>query len=502
MSAIQYKNTKSRSLTASGIFLLAFVSLISGHLLLKEYMPIPALGAIGFTAIFSIYFYVLFIRNDFFGYILLVYICSHFSYADNQGGIWNLMTFGMLVIYLGYGSKRELFRHIDLTMLSLLFIFVIWNVLGWGLNNPMPILPRLLGIATFFGFILMFNFSSNIIITKEHLRLFLTVTFFMLLYQTIVAINQRYQLVNWNTPLIGAYSKDIGAITYGTTNAKGTLRHSELFGEYAALMVCLLLPLLSSSFTQKVIRININQIVLMIFLSLACIMLTSTRSAALLVVFVIFSYFIVFSTRMFASIDRVGRQLRVILIVFLLTPIIGIYIGIDSIEEDFTELENVDFSVENVISGKAINRGPLTEFAIKRIHSESWLIGNGFGTPRANLWAWIGTDPEKLITYMADYHNMYLSLPMLYGWVGSIAFLLMIFITFFRVFNISLRYRNRKSYLLPIALGFTMFWFVFLVDQYKISILRNPNYHMMFWIWLGLTNAIVKTIRIKKIENC
>jgi len=43
--------------------------------------------------------------------------------------------------------------------------------------------------------------------------------------------------------------------------------------------------------------------------------------------------------------------------------------------------------------------------------------------------------------------------------------------------------------------GFSLFWFVFLVDEYKISILRNPNYHMLFWIWLGLSNALLKTIR-------
>jgi hypothetical protein len=89
---------------------------------------------------------------------------------------------------------------------------------------------------------------------------------------------------------------------------------------------------------------------------------------------------------------------------------------------------------------------------------------------------------------------------MVYGWIGSFAFLSMVVITAVRLFRVSWKYRKRESFLMVLAVGFTMFWFIFLVDQYKISILRAPNYHMMFWIWLGLSNAVVKTIRYEKQE--
>jgi hypothetical protein len=83
---------------------------------------------------------------------------------------------------------------------------------------------------------------------------------------------------------------------------------------------------------------------------------------------------------------------------------------------------------------------------------------------------------------------------MIYGWIGSVAFLSMILLTGYRLATTALRHRKRKSYLVVLTAALAIFWFVFLADQYKISILRNPAYQMMFWIWLGLSNALLKTI--------
>jgi hypothetical protein len=121
--------------------------------------------------------------------------------------------------------------------------------------------------------------------------------------------------------------------------------------------------------------------------------------------------------------------------------------------------------------------------------------------PRSNRWAWFGVDPEKREAGVSDFHSLYMSLPMVYGWIGSFAFLSIIVVIAFRLFRVSLKYRKRKSFLVVLAVGFSMFWFIFLVDQYKISILRNTNYQMIFWIWLGLSNAVFKTIRNEKRET-
>ena len=495
---------RSRPLTVTGILAASFLAQLAGHFLLKQYVPDAAVGGgISSLLIAIIFSYVLFVRRDIFGFILVVYICSHFSYGDSHGGVFNVTAFVVLAFYLAANRLSDGFPQRDNVMFILLGVFILWNVLGWAMNNPVPMLPMLLGIAAFFGYILMFYLASNVVITKERFRLFLIVTFFMVLYQFIVALNQRYDLVSWNTPFIGEYMELGKSIDYAARDAptSGTLRHFELFGEYGILLVSLLVPLLSSSFTQKDLRFGINRIVVMIFICLSFPMITSNRAAAILSVMAITFYYLVLPTRIFTSIDRFGRQIRVIVVVGLLVPIVGTYIGLKQLEEDFATLSSKKITVASVISGESINRGSLTSAGLHRINQDSWWVGNGYGVPRSNRWAWFGVDPEKQVISFEDYHSLYLSLPMLYGWIGSLAFLAMIVITASRLLGVSLRYRNRKSFLIVLAVGFTMFFGIFLIDEYKISILRNPNYHMLFWIWLGLANSVIKTIRYEKFEQ-
>ena len=486
-----------RSLTATAILSLAFLALVSGHLLLKSYMPNPAFAGIGLVLVSIIYYYVLFVRRDTFGFLLVVFVCSYFLYAHNQGGLWNLLTFGMLTIHMVTGQRKEGFSRPDYVMTALLGIFILWNVLGWAAKNPISIVPKMEGVAAFFGFILMFRLSSNIVITKERARRLLLIIAFMILYQLLVQINQRYYILHWNTPLLGGYGETGTLLTYGTTNAWGTLVDFELVAEYAALMVCLLIPLLSSSLTQRELKVGSNLIVVMIFTCLATILLATNRSATILVALAITLYYFVLPMRLFSAVDRVARQFRLVLVLGILLPVIGTYIGLHTLENKFSLISSEKFSVQGVISGKDINRGGLVDMGLDRLGKESWFIGNGFGVIRSNQWAWFGVDPKDSAPSLNDFHSLYLSLPELYGWVGAMAFLSMIVVTWFRSMGAALRNRNRKSYLVVFALGFSMFWFVFLANEYKISILRNPSYHMLFWIWLGLTNSVVKTIRFQ-----
>jgi O-antigen ligase len=458
-------------------------------------MPNPAVGALGFVIVGLIFYYVLIQRKDQFGFIILVYCCSMFSFADNQGGLWNLMSFGMILLYLFIAPRRERFKQPDFSMMALIIILLLWNLGGWVINNPMPITPRLFGISAFLGFLLMFHITSNVRMTPERWRLFLMATLVLLAYQVLIALNQRYAILNWNTPLLGSYQEGVGRITYGSTNAQGTLRNSELLGEYGVLMLALALPLLSSSTVDKVMKLPVSRIVVIILLSLACILLTSTRAAALLAFVVVAFYYVIFLLRPFAVLDRVSRQLRIIIFVLALVPLVGIYIGTTSLQEDFSDLASVEFDMEGVLTGEQLNRGNLFTIAFERLSKESWIFGYGFGSLRSNQWAWFGHDPQTLQRSVAGFHNLYVGLPMLFGWAGAIAFVFIIIITWFRCVKVTFAFRRSKNYLIVITGAFAMFWFIFLVDQYKISMLRNPNYFMVFWIWLGLANAAVRTMR-------
>jgi len=489
---------KKPFLSTIGILFAAALCLLAGHLVLKEYMPFAAVGAIGFIAVAWVLYYVLFVRGDSFGFILVIFISSHFSYADNQGGLWNLMSFALILGYILTRRTRESFRRQDITLNIVLLVFVISNVAGWAFNNPMPILPRLLGAASFFGYLLMFRLVMDIRLSEKRTQQFLTITGLMLLYTVAVGLNQRYAFVNINTPLLGAYSAGHGAITYGSTNAQGTFRNSELFGEYSVLNLALFIPFLCTSITQRILKIRLTTIIGIILLCIVGVLITSTRSAAILSVFTTLVYLFVFLPRPMRAIDASRRQFIMFAVGALFIVVAGSIVGLGSLDEDLSTLADRHFSVKNIISGKSINRGPLVEMALNRIESESWALGFGYGVSRSNLWAWIGQDPARLDSTIAGYHNLYLSLPMIYGWTGSLAFLLLILITATRLVLTAWKYRREKTYLPVIALGFSVFWMIFIIDQYKISVLRNPNYHMLFWIWLGLSNAIVNTLKYRK----
>lgn len=489
--------THGRSLSASGILAVSLLALSCGHLLLKYYMPNPAFGGFGFVLVGLIFYYLLFVRRDLFGFILVVYICSDFTFGNNQGGLWNLMTFGISAAYLLAGPRRERFPRPDRPMMILLGILILWNVLGWVVRNPMPVVPELQGIAEFLGFVLMFHLASNVTITKERARLFLVVTSTLIFYQLLVMLNQRYPFIRWNTPLLGSYTAMGSVLSHRIVPSLGTFRHAELGSEYGALQVSLLVPLLSSSLSQRELRFGSNRIVALIMACLFFMILTDNRSGMVLFALAVTAYFLVLPMRLFTAIDRVGRQFRLVMVAAVLIPMIGAYFGLSGLEHRFQSLAGEKVSIGRIVSGKDINRGALVTKALRRIDGRSWLIGYGSGIPRSNVWALLGVDPSRQ-GVSAGFHSLYLSLPELFGWVGSLAFVAMIVVTWTRSARVSLKYRKRKTFLIVLSVGFTMFWGVFLTNEYKISMMRIPNYEMLFWIWLGLSNSVIKTIRYEQ----
>lgn len=480
----------------ASILIVTAVCLVVGHLLLKEYMFNPAVGALGFLILFAILFIVLVLKNQIFAYVMIIYSASHFAFAENQGGLWNLLCFGLLPIYLLRSNKRERITRSDVTMEILVVILVMANVLGWILKNPMPKEDIGLGAAVFLSYILMFRIVSNLPLTGDRLRVFLLVITVMIMWEVLVGINQRYGLFNFNTPLIGAYSKDSGSIAVGHISyaALGTMKHSELYGEYCALIIALAIPFLCASTTQKVLRIRKSICYLLCVLCLSGVLLSFSRSAAILTTVVCFVYLIGLLSRPVTAIDSYSRQIKFILFAALFLSTAGAAVGLGSLTEKMEQLSGTKFTLESVASGKALNRGNLFPMAFERMAKESWIIGFGHGVFQSNRWAWFGGDFERLKYAAADYHNLYVSLPMLYGWAGSVAFLLLIIVTATRVVLAVFRYHRKESYLTVFLTGLAVFWFIFLADQYKISILRNSGYSMMFWIWLGLSNAAVKTL--------
>jgi len=139
----------------------------------------------------------------------------------------------------------------------------------------------------------------------------------------------------------------------------------------------------------------------------------------------------------------------------------------------------------NIITGEGTARELAFSYFWKRFPEENWIIGYGFGVPKSNRIAWF-KDPE---TPRADYHSLYLSLIMLYGYIGSIVYILIILVTIIRLY----RLLKAKHTQVPYRLAATAFFLVLvflLINEYKVSLLRMPHYHLLTWLWLGFSNAL------------
>ena len=162
----------------------AFICLLVGHLVLKTLVPSVAVNVLGLMLLGVILFHILHNRRDVFGFILITFICSHFGYADNQGGVFNLLAFALLSFYLLRFNIHETGKQ-DLTLKILLWVLIVSNVLGWIMVNPEPVGSRLLGAMSFCGYLLMFYVASNIALTKIRLGQLLTIIGVVVAYNFI-----------------------------------------------------------------------------------------------------------------------------------------------------------------------------------------------------------------------------------------------------------------------------------------------------------------------------
>lgn len=490
----------SRPFSVRQIIFYGVLCLLFGHLLLKDFMPNPLVGAVGFLILVSVLFYVIFVKQDIFGFILIIFLCSHFNYANIQGGLWNLITVGMIIVYYLISRPKNVFNEKDSLIRLLVGIFVISNLAGYLFKNQiMPPISQLLGAATLFSYVLMFKLVSNMVMTPERVKKFILVMGVAIFCMFVAALNQQNAFVSFNTPLLGGYSAGSGGtIVKPVLRGGSTFNHYELFGEYAMLSVILLIPFIVSSYTKRELRLQGYLINYIAIISIFNMVISGTRSSIILVGIGTIGYIIFFIVFRLEIFDRRKSFVLYAVVTIAFVFVVGNLFGLGNLSERMDKMLSRDLTLEGVLSGQDINRAPIFFTAMNRIQEEPWYIGYGWSVPDGNAYAWFG---KKNWSWVGDLHSLYLSLPMLYGWFGSAAFLLLIIVALVQLIYAVIKWRQRKNYLITLSVGFVFFWIFFLADQFKISILRNPNYHMIFWIWLGLSNAAFRTLRASSSET-
>ena len=269
------------------------------------------------------------------------------------------------------------------------------------------------------------------------------------------------------------------------TRSSGTFLSYEAYAEYSISIIALLLPgVLSGSFKKADTKLYILCL-LTIFLGVFSIVLSATRSFILLLPVLIF--IILFNSKKIKanSLLFIGFLTVMFLVVNSFTHIVDF--SIFSKRSEDMDVNSLSFS--KVLSGEQINRGPLFSFATKNIRRNGGLIGGGYFTsPEEYHDVHFGKD---LVEY-ADYHNLYLSIIVIWGFIGAILFLSIIFSLYFKGVRLYRRVKRNSSLPNDLLLGFNTMFILFLINEFKIQFNRQVNYFMLVLILLAIYSSLIK----------
>jgi len=472
------------------IVITSFLIILLAHGAYTTLVPILLLNIL--TLLFVVYIiYKKFVSNpnrDYWGFVLCIYICSHFNFLNKYGGLFVIATFLIGVLLIINKKRLGEFELNDTLIFFILVLFVVFNFAGIIIKNKQNLFIIFNSVVAFMGYLIIFLISKSLIITKQKVIAIAMLFAFMAFYEMLVGLNTYLGIVK--TGLTAFFPTDS---RFGSKFSEATFNHSELFGEFAMLTILFLIPYVIA---RNLLSKNESRWVLFgIVCSVINIFLSGSRSVfGLLIIGILFSFFISAKSNIKLGIKRIiSVGFAVLIILFLLWEPMDLGYLLDRFNDAKNPVNASNLLEANWITGKGTPREGAFRYFFERYSKDShWIVGYGWGVPESNHIAWFGSTSIM----RADYHSLYLSIIVLYGWVGAIAYILLFIITLYRLIN-ALKITKRNKYLNYAAyplIGFIMLISFLLLNEYKVSLLRISGYHMMSWIWLGLANAVYYTI--------
>jgi len=271
----------------------------------------------------------------------------------------------------------------------------------------------------------------------------------------------------------------------------GSFGSGELLAEYFCIVFVISLIVIIYSKELSQLRIKEIPPFIMLFFAVTLLIIIRSRSSIILasaaMIFIMLHNFTLIPANRNTGRTVLVVGIAVLSIVFFLK--FGSYFSLEKVIEKFETVDLPAMSLESIASGDSINRRVVYAIGYQRLAEKSWWIGYGYNLPENNRES-LGISDFTV----KDYHSLYLSLPIFYGWVGAASYISVVLFTGIRAYRCYWRNRKRSHYLVPIALGFAIVWGVFLFDQFKVTLTRNPSYFLLTWFLLGWTHSVVNCI--------
>ena len=454
------------------------IGLIIAQLLSSTSNSINFLGLVLIVIQSIIIFYYL--KDHFLFIIYLFSLCLIYT-LSKLGGI----VLAPFIIFIGFILVPGRFSVKDKLIKFCLIILVLTNFLGSAFKNQAEIFEIFQSAIIFSGFILTYIFIYNFKFTLKHINIILKVFTFLSILLFLVAFNQKFVFVDTSFPLLGSTAgyQNVSSLSEAFGGRMPSLLGDyELFSEFALLMFIISFSVMLDTRITAALKFDYVPYILA-FVSFLNILITGTRSSFLLIFIFILIFFLLRLKILFST-----RTAILLIAIAMMIPIFirfGDKVGMNIIIERLNEINTEKIGVKNITTGEEMNREIVYLVGYNRLDEENWFLGYGYGTTKANRLAWFGSNVSLPIV---DFHSLYLCIPMIYGWFGGFAYLLLVVYTI--IILIKKILLSKDNPLNSLMLGFAFMFLFFLVNQMKINSLRIYNYHYLIWMLMGLAASI------------
>lgn len=466
---------------ASTLLKIIALAIIGQFTYSKFPIPVVLLALFLITLIFFITLY----KKDFFGFLMQLFICNHYTYGYEIGGTFNFVASVALIAYLlRYGN--EFFANITLQKNT------VFLILGLGIIQVLCLIGgststglKISSTICFLNFFFLFYYCSKVNLDAQKYIQFIYITGIFFLYMFVNAINQRYDY--FVSPV--DFFPNVGPNAeweLGIPRAAGTLGNFEYYAEYSISIIAICLPgVLSGSFRAVSKRFFLFSIGLC-GLGVLAIVLSGTRSSILLLPFLVLLTIVFLYRRLSIKIVLIGASAVAL---FFVINTIHTIVDFSIFTKRSEEVDMKHVSLKSILSGKDMNRGEIFEYGFKKIEKNRGLLGSGYFTNRR---MYIVAHFDKVRPdEIPDYHNLYMSAVVLWGYLGAIMFLSLFFISMYRGFKLYFKLKKHQFFLVDFLLGFNLLFMFLMINQFKIQFIRDANYFMLILILLSIYNSLI-----------
>jgi hypothetical protein len=411
-----------------------------------------------------------------FSIVLVFYILNHFNFASQRGGLYCI---AFPFVYLFSGRKDYHTGHISWLIIFSFIVLLFFNMLGWIIKSQSLLEEKVIGAITLLSYLLMFIYIAKTQLHSYEIGRFIKFSLIMEVWVLLSQLNNRYGWLTLSNSLIG-----FSELKYGRTTGLSAINGSSpLVGEYSFILFLIGFYLLIKYKNFDNFNLSRVQVALQCGISAVIMLLSANRSTFLLSIIYIFILFILSFRKGIAGPSRlIINMLSMLTLIYLLEPLIRF----SYIFERLGEVNFKDISMESINTGEGINRTTAFDIGKYMIRRENWFIGYGWDNYSNNRFAWFGAKDF----FRGDPHSLYYALPMLFGWIGSAAFIFFIIYIALLVprkiypLNESKLYARQLSYLFSLCIGLLM------INNIKQGFICSATQFMFVMIILGITYSL------------